>query len=226
VDWDKVISTSSGFVGLEGAQTISRPIGGFDLSPDSFNLVFKNENSSVVVKALEEQGEVRVISKPRIRTINNQSALIKVGTEMPFFQNQSTIVPGGATSGSAAVIEQDTVSTVTVGTILALTPQVGEDGWITLDVSPVLTSLLETKFSPNRSTTAPVLDIKQASSLVRVRSGSTIIMGGLIQTDSAVSRKRIPGLGSIPWLGRLFQGDFDARRKKELVIFITPVLVR
>jgi MSHA type pilus biogenesis protein MshL len=226
VDWNKVITTSSGFVGLEGAQAISRPLGGFDLSPDSFTLVFKNENSSVIVKALQEQGEVRVISKPRIRTINNQSALIKVGTEMPFFQNQSTIVPGGGTTGgTAAVIEQDTVSTVTVGTILALTPQIGEDHWITLDVSPVLTSLIETKLSPNRSTTAPVLDIKQASSLIRVLSGSTIVMGGLIQTDTALSRKRIPGLGDIPYLGRLFQGDFDARRKKELVIFITPTVV-
>jgi type II secretory pathway component GspD/PulD (secretin) len=189
-------------------------------------MVFQNENSKVVVQALQEQGEVRVISKPRIRTLNNQTALIKVGTEMPFFQNVSTIVPGGTATGASAVIEQDTVSTVTVGTILALTPQVSDDEWITLDVSPVLTSLLETKVSPNRSTTAPVLDIKQASSLVRVRSGSTIVMGGLIQTESARSRRKIPGFGDIPWLGRLFQGDFDARRKKELVIFITPTVSR
>lgn len=225
VDWEKVIMTSSGMVGLEGAQAITHPVGGFDLSPDSFTMVFKNDTTEVVVQALQEQGEVKVISKPRIRTINNQTALIKVGTEVPFFQNQSTIVPGGTTTGASAVIEQDTVSTVTVGTILALTPQVGQDDWITMDVSPVLTSLLETKLSPNRSTTAPVLDIKQASSLIRVRSGSTIVMGGLIQTESAQSRRKIPGLGDIPWLGRLFQGDFDARRKKELVIFITPKIV-
>jgi len=227
VDWEKVIETSSGFVGLDSGTTITRPVGGFDILGDSFTMVFQNENSKVIVKALQEQGEVKVISKPRIRTLNNQTALIKVGTEMPFFQNQSTIVPGGGTSaGASAVIEQDTVTTVTVGTILALTPQVSSDDWITLDVSPVLTSLLETKLSPNKSTTAPVLDIKQASSLIRVRSGSTIIMGGLIQTESAQSRRKIPGLGDIPWLGRLFQGNFDARRKKELVIFITPSVVR
>ncbi|MBN8245987.1 MAG: hypothetical protein J0L84_00935 [Verrucomicrobia bacterium] len=57
------------------------------------------------------------------------------------------------------------------------------------------------------------------------KARSTIVMGGLIQTDTALSRKRIPGLGAIPYLGRLFQGDFDARRKKELVIFITPTVV-
>jgi MSHA biogenesis protein MshL len=227
IDWAQVVKTSGGAFGLAGAPIVAAPVGGFDLSPDTFTMTFNNANTSVIVRALQEQGEVKVISKPRIRTLNNQTALIKVGTEMPFFQNQSTIVPGGGTtSGTSAVIEQDVVTTVTVGTILAITPQVAEDDWITLDVSPVLTSLLETKLSPNRSTTAPVLDIKQASTLIRVPNGATIVMGGLIQTESAKHRRKIPGLGDIPWLGRLFQGDFDARRKKELIMFITPQVVK
>lgn len=226
IDWEEVIRTSGGAFGIAGNPAITRPLGGFDLSPATLSLAFNNSQSRVVLKALQEQGEVRVISKPRVRALNNQTALIKVGTEMPFFQNQSTIVPGGGTTpGASAVIEQDTVLSVTVGTILAITPQVSEDEWVTLDISPVLTSLLETKLSPNGSTTAPVLDIKQASSLIRIRSGTTIALGGLIQTESARHRRKIPGLGDIPWLGRLFQGDFDARRKKELVMLITPTIV-
>ncbi|MBL9175757.1 MAG: secretin N-terminal domain-containing protein [Verrucomicrobiales bacterium] len=226
IDWEEVIRTSGGAFGIAGNPMITRPLGGFDLSPATLSLAFNNSQAKVVVKALQEQGEVRVISKPRVRALNNQTALIKVGTEMPFFQNQSTIIPGGGTTpGASAVIEQDTVLTVTVGTILAITPQVSENDWVTLDISPVLTSLLETKLSPNGSTTAPVLDIKQASSLIRIRSGTTIALGGLIQTESAKHRRKIPGLGDIPWLGRLFQGDFDARRKKELVMLITPTIV-
>ena len=226
IDWEQVIETSGGALGIAGMSTVARPLGGFDLSPATFTLAFENSQSSVLMKALQEQGEVRVISKPRLRTLNNQTALIKVGTEVPFFQNQSTIVPGGGTTaGASAVIEQDSVISVTVGTILAITPQISDDEWVTLDISPVLTSLLETKLSPNRSTTAPVLDIKQASTLIRVRSGCTIALGGLIQTESARHRRKIPGLGDIPWLGRLFQGDFEARRKKELVMFITPRIV-
>ncbi|MFO1462106.1 MAG: secretin N-terminal domain-containing protein [Verrucomicrobiota bacterium] len=226
IDWEEVIRTSGGAFGIAGNPAITRPLGGFDLSPATLSLAFNNSQSKVVLKALQEQGEVRVISKPRVRALNNQTALIKVGTEMPFFQNQSTIVPGGGTTpGASAVIEQDTVLSVTVGTILAITPQVSGDDWVTLDISPVLTSLLETKLSPNGSTTAPVLDIKQASSLIRIRSGTTIALGGLIQTESARHRRKIPGLGDIPWLGRLFQGDFDARRKKELVMLITPTIV-
>lgn len=226
IDWEQVIETSGGALGIAGMSTVARPLGGFDLSPATFTLAFDNSQTSVLMKALQEQGEVRVISKPRLRTLNNQTALIKVGTEVPFFQNQSTIVPGGGTTaGASAVIEQDSVISVTVGTILAITPQISDDDWVTLDISPVLTSLLETKLSPNRSTTAPVLDIKQASTLIRVRSGCTIALGGLIQTESARHRRKIPGLGDIPWLGRLFQGDFEARRKKELVMFITPRIV-
>lgn len=226
IDWEQVIETSGGALGIAGMSTVARPLGGFDLSPATFTLAFENSQTSVLMKALQEQGEVRVISKPRLRTLNNQTALIKVGTEVPFFQNQSTIVPGGGTTaGASAVIEQDSVISVTVGTILAITPQISDDDWVTLDISPVLTSLLETKLSPNRSTTAPVLDIKQASTLIRVRSGCTIALGGLIQTESARHRRKIPGLGDIPWLGRLFQGDFEARRKKELVMFITPRIV-
>ena len=227
IDWEQAIQTSAGALTMGGAPAILRPTGGFDLAPSTLNLTFTGSDTRVLLKMLQEQGEVRVISKPRLRTLNNQTALIKVGTETPFFQNVSTIVPGGgATPGASAVIAQDTVTSITVGTILAITPQVAEDDWVSLDVSPVLTSLLETRVSPNKSTTAPVLDIKQASTLIRVRSGSTIVLGGLIQTETAKSRRRIPIFGDIPVLGRLFQGDFNAQRRKELVIFITPRVVR
>ncbi len=227
IDWEQAIQTSAGALTMGGASSIVRSTGGFDLAPSSLNLTFTGSDTRVLLKMLQEQGEVRVISKPRLRTLNNQTALIKVGTETPFFQNVSTIVPGGgATPGASAVIAQDAVTSITVGTILAITPQVAEDEWVSLDVSPVLTSLLETRISPNKSTTAPVLDIKQASTLIRVRSGSTIVLGGLIQTETAKSRRRIPIFGDIPVLGRLFQGDFNAQRRKELVIFITPRVVR
>ena len=227
IDWEQAIQTSAGALTLGGAPAMLRPTGGFDLAPSSLNLTFTGSDTRVLLKVLQEQGEVRVISKPRLRTLNNQTALIKVGTETPFFQNVSTLVPGGgSTSGASAVIAQDAVTSITVGTILALTPQVGEDDWVSLDVSPVLTSLLETRVSPNKSTTAPVLDIKQASTLIRVRSGSTIVLGGLIQTETAKSERRIPIFGDIPVLGRLFRGEFNAQRRKELVIFITPRVVR
>lgn len=226
VDWEQAVKMYSGTMGIGGFPTVAAPAGGFDLSPDSFSMVFQNANTSVLLKALQEQGDVRVISKPRLRTLNNQTALIKVGTEVPFFQRSANIIPGaGQNTGAAAVVETDEVQTITVGTILAITPQISEDHWISLDVSPVLTSLVESQLSPSRETVAPVLDIKQASTLIRVRDGSTVVLGGLIQTSEARTRRKIPGAGDIPLLGRLFTGRFDAQQKRELVILITPRIV-
>jgi MSHA biogenesis protein MshL len=87
-------------------------------------------------------------------------------------------------------------------------------------------NLRDTLKSQDGTTTAPELDIKQASSMVRVRSGETIVMGGLIQNSSAKAVRSIPIIGDIPILGVLFQGKSNARQKKELVIFLTPTIVR
>jgi MSHA type pilus biogenesis protein MshL len=226
IDWNQVARMYGSGLGVGGAAIPTTPAGGFDMKPDSFTMVFQNQNTKVMVEALQEMGEVQVISKPRIRTMNNQTALIKVGTETPFFANTQTILPGstGANQG-LTTLSQDQVQSITVGTILAITPQVSIDDWVTLDISPVLTSLLEVRKSPSGSTTAPVLDIKQASTLIRVRDGSTIVMGGLIQTSQANTRRKVPVAGDIPVLGKLFTGRFDAAQKRELVMLITPRIV-
>ena len=77
-----------------------------------------------------------------------------------------------------------------------------------------------------REISAPVLDIKQTSTIVRLQDGETIIIGGLIQNTTAKTKRKIPVLGDIPLLGKLFQGKFDAKQKKELVIFLTPTIVQ
>ena len=184
---------------------------------------------------MKQQGTVEVISTPRIRTLNNQTALIKVGEEVPFFSTSTSIVPVGA--GTSTTLQQTIVSSITIGTILSITPQVSDDDWISLDISPVLTSLksIQTFGSlggtgsgggGNSAATAPDLDTKQASTLVRVRDGTTVVLGGLIQTQKAKNDTKIPVLGDIPILGRLFTGTFRFNQKKELVIFVTPHIVR
>lgn len=224
VDWEHAIKTHGGKLAMIGSPGIAAASGGFNLKENTITMLFQNDNTKVLLQALQEQGEVRVISKPSIRTLNNQTALIKVGTETPFFSKTISHVSGTANSPSTP-IEVDTFTTITVGTILAITPQIADDDWITLDISPVLTSLVGTEVSPSKTTTAPILDIKQASSLIRVRSGNTVVMGGLIQEENAKTRRKIPVVGDIPLLGHLFRGKFDASKRRELVIFITPKLV-
>jgi len=260
IDWVHVVSAYGGALGLGGA-TLPIPIGAAQLQDSALGglnhlgivgtsasttpggnlstLVFQNFNTAAAVNALKQQGRVEVISTPRIRTLNNQTAMIKVGEEVPFFNTRTTIVPG-TYSGTSTILTEGIVTSVTVGTILSLTPQVSSDDWISLEITPVLTSLkaVVSLGAPssgssgggsgggNSSATAPDLDTKQASSIVRVRDGTTIVLGGLIQSEKARSDKKVPLLGDIPWLGRLFTGTLNFNQKKELVIFVTPHIVQ
>jgi MSHA biogenesis protein MshL len=256
IDWVHVAKAYGGTLGFGGAtlpvanggaQLLDSSIGGINhigavgtgATPGGnlSSLVFENFNTSAAVNALQQQGTVEVISTPRLRTMNNQTALIKVGEEVPFFNTSTTIVPG-TTAGTSSVLQQTMVNSITIGTILSITPQVSADDWISLDISPVLTSLKSiisaasgggtggsSGGSGNSGATAPDLDTKQASTIVRVRDGSTVVLGGLIQTQKAKNDTKIPVLGDIPLIGKLFTGTFRFNQKKELVIFVTPHII-
>jgi MSHA type pilus biogenesis protein MshL len=252
IDWAHVATAYGGTLGFggstlpvanSGSQLADSVLGGISTLPNVgttpqlgnnvSTLVFQNFNTKAAINALELQGKVEVISKPRVRTLNNQTALIKVGEDLPFFNNSGLVQQS---SGGFVSQQNITVTSITVGTILSLTPQISEDDWISLDISPVLTSLKGVVSAPSSGgsggggsgggTTAPDLETKQASALVRVRDGTTVVMGGLIQTQVAKNLTKIPLLGDIPLLGKLFTGTFDSKLKQELVIFVTPHIVR
>jgi MSHA type pilus biogenesis protein MshL len=264
IDWVHLAKAYGGTIGFGGAnlpvanggaQLLDSSIGGINRfgiigtsasaqpggNPTSF--VFQNMNTAAAINALKQQGTVEVISTPRVRTLNNQTALIKVGEEVPFFNSTITYIT--APNGTQQPVQQTVVSSITVGTILSITPQVSEDDWISLDISPVLTSLKAVVQQPVQgggtgssggggtgagtgqgATTAPDLDTKQASTIVRVRDGTTVVLGGLIQTQKARNENKVPVLGDIPLLGKLFTGTFRFNQKKELVIFVTPHIIR
>lgn len=235
IDWQKVAVVGGGQFqsiaspfGDPSDLNLTRPSfltpgGGFNLSQSALTMGFSNKTVSAVLQALREQGQVSVISQPRLRTMNNQTAILKVGTDQPFFASRTEILSGvGGTLGQQS---GDILSTITVGTVLSVTPQISADGWITLDITPAITSFVGEKTAPSKQSSAPILDIKQSSTIVRLRDGETIVMGGLIQSSASKSTRKIPVLGDIPGLGKLFQGKFDARQKKELVIFLTPTIV-
>ncbi len=239
IDWNHVAQAYEGSLGF-GTATLptaigsassglgGSAIGGLNTSPakgtgtDPSTLVFKNMNTAVAVSALKTQGRVEVVAAPRVRTLNNQTAVVKVGLELPFF-SQSTI--NSQSAGGNQVTSGDVVTTVSVGTILSITPQISDDDWITMDISPVLTSLVQNETSPNKTATAPELTDKQTSTIARVRNGTTVVLGGLIQSEQDHSANKVPLLGDIPWLGRLFTGTYHAKTKNELVIFVTPHIV-
>jgi MSHA biogenesis protein MshL len=230
IDWQNVnrqvqnyvLSTGGGMTGIPTSRWIvDNPIGGYTPGAPTVSLALTKGDEQVVVQALKEQGDLEVVSQPRIRTMNNQAALIKVGSDKPFFRQSSVVITG---TGPSQVATDTEVQIITIGTILSITPQISDDGWITMDISPVITRLVDTVEGPD-GTTAPETDIKQTSSLVRVRDNQTVVIGGLIANENAKTVRKVPLLGDIPWLGKLFQGVFTKKRKVELVIFITPTIV-
>ncbi len=215
LNWDRIeLGSPSGNFSL--ANIISAPAGGFIARAATATFNFNDGDFEGVLEALSEQGTVTVVSQPRILTMNNQPALIKVGTDQSFFS--STVTQG--TGGTGNIIREQ-VRTVTSGLVLSVTPQISQDGWIIMDVSPIITRLTDTVMSDSGST-APVLDVKQSGGLVRVRHGEMVVIGGLIQDQVTDTERKVPILGDIPWLGRLFQGTYQADRKTELIIFLMP----
>ena len=230
IDWQNVMikagewAASSGGVpaGIPSSNlTVQNPIGGNTPGQPALSLALTKDETKIVVDALKEMGNLEVVSQPRIRTLNNQSAMIKVGTDKPFFRRSSNVTTANGGTQTQSNVE---IVSVTIGTILSLTPQISDDGWITMDISPVITRLVNTAQGPDGST-APEVDIKQASSLVRVPQGSTVVIGGLIQNERYKTTRKVPVLGDIPGLGYAFRGVYDDTRKTELVIFITPTIV-
>jgi len=234
VDWSRLVN--QGQPGKEVDFTINNiitsPIGTSAALPSVLNLTASNTGNNgenkltALITALEAQGEVQVVSQPHIRTLNNQSALIKVGTDRTFFRREQNT---DNTSAGSNTTFTDIPQVVTEGIVLSITPQISNDGWVMMDISPVITrvsSIVEVKNAAGVvQSSAPNLDIRQTSSLVRAFNGETVIIGGLIQTEDAHSNRGVPGLNDIPVAGHLFNAQYDVMRKRELIIFLTPIIV-
>lgn len=204
--------------------------GGFAFSPDTVSGTIGVGKVDLMIRALQEQGNVNVKSVPKVWTTNNQTAFIKDAQDKPFFRldRQTNLYQTQSLSGGLQPITQNeyTLQTVSIGTILAVTPQVSENGDITIDVTPAITRLKGVVLSPDGQQSAPDLQVKQASTIVRVRSGETAIIGGLITESESETSRRVPVLGDIPVMGRLFRSNGKAVTRSELVIFLTPLLMK
>jgi MSHA type pilus biogenesis protein MshL len=218
VDWTAVANFLGGR--LTVAQTLSpNPMSGLLVS-------YARGSSSAVLRALEQQGKVDVLSRPRVLTLNNQKALMKVGREDVFFS--TTLVPGYAGAGGA-VSQPLTVSTprtITVGIMLDVSPQIRTSGRVALHVHLSISEKFGTAVSPDQKSTAPILDVREADAVVEVDSGQTLAIGGLTQMKELDTREGLPFLSRIPIVGALFRHRLQEKRKVELVLLMTPTVMR
>ncbi len=191
-----------------------------------FNLTHGAESVTAVLQALETQGDVRVLSSPGVSTLNNQRAVFNVTTEEVFF----AVTREPVRDASGDFIQFDTqveTQPVAVGIVMDVLPQISADNHITMNVRPMVTSLarIEEFSQDDNFARAPVIDRRELDTMVRVRSGETHVIGGLIQTRSENVRVGVPFLKDIPYLGYLFGTTRSIETRSELVIFITPTII-
>lgn len=184
---------------------------------NGFLYAINDAQISVLVDALAEQGKVSVLSNPKIATLNNQRAVIKVGTEDVFFLPQ--IQPATTTAAQVTVF---TVSSVTIGIVLDVLPQIDADGNIMMSINTSISEKSGERISPDNITSIPILDVRESNSVVLAKSGQTIVIGGLMKTTKEQNDNDVPYLSKIPLLGYLFRHKEEIERKTELVIMLTP----
>jgi MSHA biogenesis protein MshL len=220
IDWNAV--ASAGTAGLTvRSSTTPRTTGNVE-----FTLSGGPGQITTVLNALETQGDVRVLSSPRVSALNNQRAVFDVTTGEIVFQVRTTLVPNPV--GPATPLSEITPQQVNVGIVLDVLPQIGADNTVTMNIRPVVTSVARTASFTGPDGTqfqAPVIDTRETDTMARLRGNETIIIGGLMQTRRERVRSGVPGLRSIPLLGRLFTSYRDVERKAELVIFLTPTII-
>jgi len=193
-----------------------------------FTIAAELGDFTAFIELLKTQGDVSVLSSPRVSTVNNQKAVIKVGTEEFFVTDVSstTVTGGGGTTSTPDI----TLTPFFSGIALDVTPQISRQGEVILHVRPAVTEVQDRRkdlkvAGSDLSLPLAFSTVREADSIVRARSGQIVVIGGLMQESVRAQESRVPGLGSVPGLGRLFRHDRKVSRKTELVILLRPIVV-
>nr|WP_254426585.1 pilus (MSHA type) biogenesis protein MshL [Bowmanella sp. JS7-9] len=228
INWQQIMGniSSTNFTLSTGGQvagnTISAALGGIT------SLSIVNQDFSGVLQLLDTQGNVQVLSSPRVTATNNQKAVFKVGDDEYFVTDISSQVTSTATATSSAPDIQ--LTPFFSGIALDVTPQINESGQVMLHVHPSVIDTREQEKVLKLNDEQIVLplaqsNIRESDTVIRANSGEIVVIGGLMQTIIRDSESQTPLLGDIPILGHLFKNKKQQELKKELVILIKPTVV-
>ena len=177
------------------------------------------DDFSITLSALMSDSNTQLISNPRIATVDNRPAVIKVVRLIP--------IPQYSYNDQTGTYEISSFEFKEVGIIMNVTPQINQDQYITLDIKPSVTTQFDDKTFVISGGTIdiPIIDERSAETKVIVKSGETLVIGGLVASDETKVVKKVPILGDIPVVQYLFRHKSTVMAKKDLVFFITPTLV-
>lgn len=237
VNWTDVLKEATGWAVNTGgvATNLANTLKPF------YSISYQNNNAShdltATIDLLESYGNTKVLSSPKLMALNNQTALLKVVDNLVYFTievQQGTL----SSTGSPLTLPTytTTANTVPVGVVMSVTPQIGDNGQVSLIVRPTISRVVSYKEDPNPAlkgllnnkditNLVPEIQVREMESLLQVRSGQTVILGGLIQDDRSNARDGLPVLSRPEGFGALFGQQEHANSQSELVIFLRPVVV-
>jgi MSHA biogenesis protein MshL len=194
-----------------------------------FGLAFQTGSFAALISFLETQGDLQVLSSPRIATLNNQKAVLKVGTDEFFVTN----VTSNTTTTVAGTTQSPTITVAPFfsGVALDVTPQIDQNNQIILHIHPSVSSVIEKTKNIDLGTSGnfrlPLASssISESDTIVRVSDGNIVAIGGLMKESSARDSSGLPGLSSMPWIGALFGSKRRSVVKNELVILLKPTVI-
>jgi MSHA biogenesis protein MshL len=195
-----------------------------------YGMAFQHANFSTLLTFLETQGKVQVLSSPRIATLNNQKAVLKVGSDELYVTGVSSSI--STTGTSTTSVPSVTLQPFFSGIALDVTPQIDPDGMVMLHVHPSISTVTEKQKSINLGSLGSyklplaASTISETDSIVRVKDGQIVAIGGLMQQEQREEHSQVPGLGETPVVGGLFRQKSTVLRKRELVILMRTTVIR
>ncbi|NQY86374.1 MAG: pilus (MSHA type) biogenesis protein MshL [Colwellia sp.] len=227
IHWNEVLGSlgSTDFTfstnGNIAGNTLSANIGG------ATSISFSGPDFSGVIDLLQTQGNVQVLSSPRITVTNNQKAVIKVGEDEYFVTDVSTTTTTGTSTTTTPEVE---LTPFFSGIALDVTPQIDKDGSVILHVHPSVTLTAEQNKVIKIGDQELILPlarsrVRESDTIIRAKSGEIVVIGGLIETYQVDQESKTPLLGDIPLLGGLFKSVSKVTQKRELVILLKPVVI-
>ncbi|MCH2213296.1 MAG: hypothetical protein MK110_18500 [Fuerstiella sp.] len=219
-------SVDPGKVGKQGLSSFGVGRVNGDLGFGGLVLSAGSESVSVLLRALDANFDINILSRPQIRTVENHEALIQIGQQVPVVDGVSVTAVGSANP----VIRQEQA-----GIIMRVVPRISPDGRITVDVNAEKSQFnltpgtgvpIFTDATTGNVIEAPVKDITTADTTVSVLSGQTIVLGGMITEQNTTVNRKVPWLGDLPVVGRAFRYDLHETGRTELLVLLTPVRVQ
>ena len=187
---------------------------------------------SATVRMLQQFGDTKVLSSPKIMALNNQTALLKVVNEEVYFTIELDIRDATADIPERRTFTSE-IHTVPVGLVMSVTPQISSSGYVSLNIRPTISRVTGFAVDPaprladaEFDNLIPEIQVREIESLLQVLDGRTVVLGGLMQNEAVRTVDGIPGLSKIPKIGALFSNTKDDLIKTELVIFLRPTIVK